>query len=188
MAFYLTLSRENQFQFTCPVFNATTKMAACMMLREAVWMGKRVEKRQGCQAAMSCGMCPAAAIVSKMSYSRGPVSDDYGSKEPKVGKLHADILDRLKNVIPIQRELGRFTLSDQERQMLLTTRGRFEDQLKSAPGRDGKATAFIEPKKHATLVNEPGQRPAAPTRSPQDNTINRAAMAGDMSAAINAAA
>jgi hypothetical protein len=191
MAHYLTLSRENEFQFTCPVFNATTKMAACMVLREAVWMGKRVEKRQGCQAAMNCSMCPAAAIVNKMSFARQPVSDDYGSKEPKVGKIHADILERIKNIIPIQRELGRFALSDNERQMLLTTRGRIEEQLKTAPGRDGKTTAFIEPKRRGSLINEPVEaspRAARPAKPAQDNTINHAAMTGDMTAAINAAA
>ncbi len=186
MGYYLTLSSENQFQFTCPVFNANTKMSACVALREAVWMGKRVEKRQGCQAAMNCSMCPAAAIVKKIGYGHGLVSDDYGSKEPKMGKLHADILERIRNVVPIERELGRFDLSETERQLLRSTRERVDAQLKTAPGANGKSTAHVEPKKHATFIRQPAAVSNRPTT--QNDTINRAAMTGDMTAAINAAA
>ncbi len=187
MGYYLTLSGDNQFQFTCPVFNANTKMAACVALREAVWMGKTVAKRQGCQAAMNCSMCPAAAIVKQISYGHGLVSDDYGSKEPKMGKLHADVLERIRNVIPIERELSRFTLSDAERQLLLTAKERIDSQLKTAPGANGKSTAFVEPKKQATFLREPTEARKAPTNT-QNEAINRAAMTGDMTAAINAAA
>jgi hypothetical protein len=186
MGYYLTLSSENQFQFNCPVFDANTKMAACMALREAVWMGKHVEKRQGCQAAMNCSMCPAAVIVKNISHGKGQVSDDYGSKEPKVGKLHADVLERIRNVIPIERELQRFALSDTERERLRTTRTRIEAQLRTAPGAGGKSTAYVEPKKFATITREPikvGKR-----TEPNNDIINQAARTGDMSAAINAAA
>ncbi|TDW20376.1 hypothetical protein EV128_1256 [Rhizobium azibense] len=194
MPHYLTLARENEFQFNCPVFNANTKMAACMALREAVWMGKTVEKRQGCQAAMNCGMCPAAAIVSKINYSRTPVSDDYGSKEPKVGKLHADILERIRNIIPIPRELGRFALTDNERELLNSTRGRIEAQLKTAPGASGKETAFVEPRRsisNITTTRRPLEAEGKRTvvqKTTQNQAINNAAKTGDMAAAINAAA
>jgi hypothetical protein len=181
MAQYLTLSNQNQFSFTCPVFNADTKMASCMVLREAVWMGKHVEKRRGCQAAMNCSMCPAAEIVRKISYGKD-VSDDYGSLEPKRGKLHADILERIAPRIPIQRELERAGISDTERELLMSARPRVEAQLKVAPGYDGKKTQHIEPRKHAS--------PAAirPKPEPVNHTINQAAMTGDLSAAINAVA
>lgn len=207
MAVYLTLSPENQFQFTCPIFNARTKMASCMVLRERVWMGKATEKRRGCQVAMNCGMCPAAEIVSKISYSHGDtVSDDYGSIEPKAGRLHADILERVRNVVPLNSILDKSQIDANERQLLLTTRARIDEQLKTAPGRDGKNTSFVSPKKVDASVTY-GSTPVTKRRRDEtdlDMTItatidrrqktipntklNQAAMTGDMAAAINAAA
>lgn len=185
MAFYLTLSAKNQFTFTCPTFNAETKMSACMALREAVWMGKHIEKRRGCQAAMNCGMCPAAAIVSRINYSREPVSDDYGSLEPKKGKLHANILQRILNVIPRQKELERIGVSDAERELLMTTRPRIEAQLKSAPGDKAQ---FIEPRrtKEAPMSTKLAASEKPKTTKPSQNAINHAAATGDIAAAINA--
>ena len=157
---YLTLAPENEFQFVCPVFNAKTKMASCMVLRERVWMGQETDKRQGCQAAMNCSMCPAAVIVTQISkHAAQPVSDDYGSVEPKVGKLHASILERIRNTIPIKSMLDRFALTPSERDLLVSTRGRIDEQLKTAPGRDGKATSYIAPKRiESTLY---GTKPSA---------------------------
>lgn len=203
MAFYLTLSHTNEFRFECPVFNAQTKMASCMVLRDAVWAGRYVEKRKGCQVAMRCGMCPAARIVDKISYSRDVASDDYGSLEPKVGKLNADILDKILRVIPIPSELERGSISPEERQLLLTTRTRIEAQLKSAP----KSPSYVAPKQIRATIYEAGDtrgdrarrtivtsearsiRDVPAKTAPKINqTINEAARTGDMSAAINAAA
>jgi hypothetical protein len=184
MAFYLTLSAKNQFSFTCPTFNAETKMSACMALREAVWMGKHVEKRRGCQAAMNCGMCPAAAIVSRINYAREPVSDDYGSLEPKKGKLHANILQRILNVIPRQKELERIGVSDAERDLLMTSRARIEAQLKSAPGDKAQ---FIEPRRvKDTPISTRLAASEKPKTTSTQNAINHAAATGDIAAAITA--
>ena len=203
---YLTLAPENEFQFVCPIFNAKTKMAACMVLRERVWMGQPTEKRQGCQAAMNCSMCPAAAIVERIGKRDGtPHSDDYGSTEPKIGKIHAQILERVRNTIPIKAVLDRFTLTANERELLATTRARIDEQLKTAPGRDGRTTSYIAPKKiEASLYpsksvakrdrsedreyDMPAETRPIPRQSAKIHTINKAAMTGDMSAAINAAA
>jgi len=183
MAHYLTLSAKNQFTFTCPTFNAETKMAACMALREAVWMGKTVDKRRGCQAAMNCGMCPAAAIVSRINYAKEAVSDDYGSIEPKKGKLHRNILERILNVIPRAKELERIGVSDAERELLMTTRPRIEAQLKSAPGDKAQ---FIEPRRvRETPISTRISMPRPKVDAAQD-AINHAAATGDMAAAINA--
>jgi hypothetical protein len=187
LGFYLTLSAKNQFQFTCPVFNAETKMSACMALREAVWMGKHVEKRLGCQAAMNCGMCPAATIVSRINYAKEAVSDDYGSIEPKKGKLHANILQRIVNVIPRMKELERIGVSETERELMLTARSRIEAQLKTAPDANGKAN-FIEPRRiqnDKPISSRIAAKPAAVKT--KNEAINQAARTGDMSAAINAA-
>lgn len=211
MARYLTLSPENQAQTVCPIFNAKTKVASCMLLRERVWAGTRIEKRQGCQVAMRCGMCPAAAIVDSIGKRNGQLSsDDYGSTEPKAVRIHAPILERIKNVIPLKSVLDQYTLTPEERQALLSTRGRIEEQLKTAPGRDGKSTPYIPPQKidyslyGSTTLSErrvdlerddtefevtvPRTVVRTQPKTATDNTINRAAMSGDMSAAINAAA
>jgi hypothetical protein len=207
MALYLSLSMKNQFQFVCPIFNAKTKMAACVMLRDRVWAGFRPEKRKACQVAMDCSMCPVVAMVKNMGMINGELtSDDYGSLEPKVGRLHADILERIKNIIPIPSILKKADITAEERQLLLTTRGRIEDQLRTAPGRNGKATAYIAPQKITSSftslqsASKRGRRDEdqidqtveTPTRrtkpTPTNNMINEAARTGDMSAAINAAA
>lgn len=206
MAKYLTLSDENQAVIECPTVGAKSKVAQCMKLRELVWMGARIEKRQACQVAMKCSMCPAAAIVKRIGMVHGQLtSDDYGSLEPKMVRLHADVLERIKNTIPITSVLDKAPLEPQERQRLLTSRQRIEEQLKTAPGRNGKSTPYIAPTKldspfsasksvakrgrvedeydHEEVVSTP--RVAKPTRN---ETINKAALTGDMTAAINAAA
>ncbi len=203
MARYLTLAPNNEFRFECPVFNAQTKMASCMALREAVWAGRILDKRRGCQAAMHCGMCPAARIVDKISYARELASDDYGSLEPKVGRLHADVLERIKNIIPIQRELDRVGISPEERELLMSMRPRVEAQLKTAP----RNTGYVAPKAIRATIYEPSESrgdrskrtivQAEPHRikdqparvAPKvDTSINEAARSGDLAAAINAAA
>jgi hypothetical protein len=59
----MDLSENNQFSFTCPVFNVETKLSVCIKLRDLVWRGSRPDVRKGCQACMSAGKCPAATIL-----------------------------------------------------------------------------------------------------------------------------
>lgn len=194
MADYLTLSPKNAFSFVCPVFDVETKLAACTTVRETVWMGKPVmnrdgkEVRIGCQAAMRCGMCPAAAIVKEISFGGGRISDDHGSVEPKKGKLHARILERIVNVSPVDMFLKPFNLSAGERDRLMTARSRIAEQLKTAPGAGNRKTAFIEPKRTAMTPVNPRKK-AIPTEATETvpNAIAKAAMTGDMTAALNAA-
>jgi hypothetical protein len=184
---YQTLSTTNQFVFTCPIFDADTKMAACMALREAVWMGKHIEKRRGCQAAMRCGMCPAAAIVSKIIYSQAAVSDDYGATEPKKGRLRADILGRIANVIATESVITKFGLSDRELELIRSARPRIVEQMKTAPGAT-KTAAFVEPKARNTAAVKPTRRTATPKPiETKPDAITTAATTGDMAAALNAA-
>jgi hypothetical protein len=156
-----------------------------MALREAVWMGKSVEKRQGCQAAMRCSMCPAAAIVDKIVYSAGDVSDDYGSIEPKQGKLHADILQRVYAPMPIESWITRYNLTDRERELLFSAKPRVAAQMKTAPGANGKSTPFVEPRRAANTEIRP-RKPVENTPT-VSNEISHAARTGDMAAALNAA-
>lgn len=174
----VTLSTENQFTFTCPVFNAETKMAACMVLRDAVWKGQHVEKRKGCQACMRGGKCPAAVIISVMGKeagtSKAPVVDAYGSLEPVHGKLGANILERLLHVVVPDKLLDRMGVPSNERLLIQSADERIAKQLGSAPAvAKGRAVSR-------------GKPPAAPKPEPTvSSTLSDAASTGDMSAAIN---
>lgn len=203
---YLTLSEENQAVFECPTVGAKSKVAQCMKLREMVWMGTQIDKRHACKVAMKCSMCPAAAIVKNISMAgQQPVSDDYGSTEPRVVKIHANVLERIKNTLPITSVLDRAPLSPEERQRLLTSRQRIEEQLKTAPGRNGKSTPFVAPTKvdsafspsksvgrRGRIEDEHDREDVIPmsrvSKTNRNETINKAALTGDMTAAINAAA
>jgi hypothetical protein len=172
-----TFERENQFQFVCPVFQATTKIASCLVLRDAVWRGEKVEQRQGCQCAMRSGKCPVPTIVTQMVRLK---SDPYHSAEPTVGKLSYDILDGIAPVLVTDTMMGRFMLSAQEEKLL---RQGNED------ARSGKRVIQKKPRRQERVVEmedvkETEQEPASTDAS----ELMRAAQSGDMSAAINSAA
>lgn len=180
MKSYLTLSSKNQFSFHCPIFDTETKMAACMKLREIVWRGQKVDVRQGCQAAMKCSMCPAAALVSLYIYNHGWDNDFHGSAELKKGKLHALVLDKVARVMPIDRIVNQHNLSQREKELLYSTRDRIEAQLKSAPGeRPDRASDYEPPKRQKKAA----KKSAAPAPAA---AITEAAKTGDIAAAINA--
>lgn len=176
----ISLSDENQFTFTCPIFNAKTKMGACMQLRELVWRGRDTPVRKGCQAAMSCGMCPAAALVSMYAYDRAWDNDFHGSREPKEGRLHAQVLGRILRVVPQDPVLNRYGVSASERDLLYSAQTRIQAQLKTAPGEQPpRASNYDAP--------APRKRSAPkPKPAPVDNALNEAARSGDLTAAINA--
>lgn len=179
MNHYLTLSPRNKFEFHCPVFDADTKLAACLKLRELVWRGQQVEVRHGCQAAMKCSMCPAATIVDLYHYNKNWTNDFHGAAEPKKGKLHAMVLDRIARVIPIDRVVDQHNLSKREKDLLYSSRDRVEAQLKTAPGeRPDQPSSYQPPKR---------QRKTAKKVAPEkNNAILEAAQTGDLAAAINA--
>lgn len=181
---YLTLDNDNAFQFVCPIFNVTTKMSLCMKLRELVWMGKRPEVRTGCQACMSSGKCPAAAIVSKISYGR-EVPDEYGSKEPILGKLRKDILERIHRPIVLEKTLNEFRVPPAERELIATASERIGKMIGAAPlpSTDGppSRSAFDS----ETAAPKPPRK--AKPKADNSNQINQAARSGDLAAAINAA-
>jgi hypothetical protein len=182
MAHYQSLAYTNQFTFTCPIFDAKTKMGACTKLRDVHAKGKPLEIRRGCQAAMSCGMCPAAEMVRMYWQNKSWNNDHHGSVEPKEGKLHAQLLERVLRVMPQQAVLARYGVSDAERERLLSARERIAAQLKTAPGeligrRDSDDYEAPKPRRKAS---------STPAKPASTNTINQAAATGDMSAAINA--
>lgn len=180
MTKYLSLSEENQFCFTCPVFNARTKMAACTTLRELVWRGERVEKRRGCQVAMKSGMCPAAAMVSLYSYNKNWDNDFHSSDVEKDGKLHAQVLEKIVNKLPMEKLYHRYEVAEAEIKLLETANDRIEQQLKTAPG---ERLSRAEGASH-TKAGKRRKAAAAPKQT-VPTEIQSAAASGDMSAAIN---
>ena len=179
---YQTLADDNQFKFKCPIFNAETKMATCVKLRNLVWKGLTPEKRRGCQACMSAGKCPAAQIVQKMAMS-GPRSmqpDDYGSTAPVLGKLRRDILERIRPVMVMSSTIQRLSLSSIEVNMIETANERIEAMLGSAPGASSKSKASIKGKARKPRdLSSPSTEPKQKTMS----KVEQAAASGDLSAA-----
>lgn len=183
----VSLSSQNQFTFTCPIFDAKTKMAHCTTLRELVWAGKRIEKRKGCQAAMKCGKCPAAAMIN--FFITGTWKDDHhGSLEPKEGKLHARILERIARVQIRESVLNECGVPSAERLLMVDAEARVIAQLKSAPGdtvgSKGKLLEDVDIRRTVSKSNT--SKPAATAAAKTTDAKREAARTGDLSAAINA--
>lgn len=179
MTSYVSLSKANQFSFTCPVFDVETKMAACTNLRDIVWRGGRPPVRKGCQAAIKCGMCPASAMISLYSFNSRFDNDHHGSTVPKSGKLLAQVLERTARAMPLDNVLTSCGVSPAERDLLFSAGPRFEEQLKTAPGESNRAPSNFEaPKKRKAKTVAP---------VPVNNNLKDAATTGDLAAALNAA-
>lgn len=178
----LTFARENQFSFTCPIFNASTKIAACIQLRDLVWAGKRVDKRLGCQACMRSSKCPATLIVDRIMRSRHEVDDSYGSAEPVNGKLRVDVLEYIRPIVVLENDLNRYGVSSGERILISSANERIDQMLKTAPTGAGRSI----PRSQVTFTAPTKRTASKPTPAPVTDTgINVAAASGDMSAAIN---
>lgn len=178
MTRYLTLADENQFQFTCPIFNVNTKMRLCMQLRELFWMGKKPDVRRGCQACMASSKCPAAAIVSKISHMQGKAPDEYGALTPVDGRLRRDILERVHRPIVMEKTLNDFQVPDAERALIAGASERIGKMIGAAPlpSNDDAPTYREQPAKSAPKRRAPANN---------NNAIAQAAATGDLAAAVN---
>ncbi|RWI35449.1 hypothetical protein [Mesorhizobium sp.] len=174
----VTLSYANKFGFTCPIFDAKTSMGSCMKLRDIVWKGQGIDKRQGCQVAMKCGKCPAAALVSMHIYNKNWDNDFHGATEPKEGKLHAAVLAKVENVMIQDSVMNKHAVSAAEKTLLLSASDRIRAQLKTAPGEaPARASDYTPPRKQKAS--------AAPAKA-QPSKLEQAAQTGDLAAAISA--
>jgi hypothetical protein len=179
---YVSLSHENKFSFTCPVFNAETRMGACVELRDITMGGGVFPKRKGCQAAIKCSMCPAAAMVSMYWQNKNWKNDHHGSLEPKKGRLHAQVLERVARVMAYKGFYKHIDVSAREEELLQSAGERIREQLKTAPGETTDRFVDLDdaPKRRA--------KPKAAAPAPKTNdALSKAAQTGDMSAALNAA-
>jgi hypothetical protein len=179
---YQTLDPENKFEFVCPIFNAQTKMSTCVKLRNMVWQGKTPDARKGCQACMSIGKCPAAVITQKMAMSnaRNMVEDDYGSTKPVVGRIRADVLEKILPAMHIVTMIDRFCVSPEEFRAIETANERIEKALNSAPKNERSKTPIA-----FSPSQSPVKKRASAKKTPLDENLKNAAVSGDISAAIN---
>lgn len=165
------VSEDNKFQFKCPVFEAPTKVAACVKLRDMVWKGERPEKRQGCQVAMRCGTCPIAHLVQYKAFSKSDGSNYY-AEQPVMGRLDKDILTRIQPVLNTASVMSYFSLSPGEIKMLNTSGQRIAAMIGKAPAAKAETKVKRSVKKTAKVEEKPVVQ-------------SKAAATGDLSAAIN---
>jgi hypothetical protein len=170
MAISKTLSPENQFLFTCPVFKVNTKIASCLELRELVWRGEKPAVRFGCQVAMHADKCPVPRIVRKMIRMQ---DDPYHSTEAKVGSIQQVILDEIAPVLVMDRHIDESAATDLEKIALHKCN-------KAARAGEHMTTKSREYKKPTA----PKKAAVAPAPKVSDATITAAAT-GDLSAALN---
>ena len=183
---YSTLSFRNQAKIVCPVFDAETKVAACVKLRNAVWQGKRPDVRRGCQACMSAGKCPVAVIVQRLAMSNSAQEDAYASDEPKVMKLGADVLDRISRTVVSEKTIAFYRASPVERDLILSADERIHKQLGTAPATQKAARSSTRVQGAGARVSRKGvTQTRAPETPKTDSALSRAAATGDLSAAIN---
>ena len=179
-----SLSYSNQFQFTCPLFNTTTRMGACVKLRDMFYAGVRTEVRRGCQAAMACSKCPASEMVRRYAYNSDWDNDHHGSKTPKDGKLMLALLERIRPVMMRDNIMDQYRVPDAERALLLSANTRIDEQMRTAPGKPSRVASEFEP-----IKSQPRKKIEAensPSKQSVNQNINQAAITGDLAAAINA--
>lgn len=179
----ITFSPRNQFIFTCPVFDTDVKMALCIRLRDKVYAGQRLDVRRGCQACVASSKCPVSEMLRCFSFSHGRLYDDgHGSVEPKKGKLQIHLLERTVNVVVQDVHLRQYDVPPNERALIASSRPRFLEQMKTAPG-----TRTVSPDEFSDAPkSRKGETAKLAKRTKSRVNINHAAATGDMAAAINA--
>jgi hypothetical protein len=176
-----TLSPTNQFCFKCPIFKTEVKLATCLMLRDKVWRGEKIEVRGGCQAAMHDSKCPVVHVLPEMmrADSTGNSDDPYHSVEKVVGSLSNWILKRITPIMMMQRTIDQFAMSPQERQLL-------EESNSMIPEINEKKER-LRPIRHTKAVPLADSKEIEAKSHPVVADSIAAATSGDMTAAINEA-
>jgi hypothetical protein len=179
-----TLDIENQFSFVCPIFDSQTKISTCFTLRELVWRNENPDVRKGCQMCMKHGKCPINNIVWDMI--RKPGFDPYTSKEAKVGKLQERHLVQIERVIIPDKEIEKALDADRilpaEAKKMTAANATARDRS-NKPLR--KSADFELEDVQTQIVTRRSSKVVAETE--EVSATVKAAMSGDMSAAVNAA-
>jgi hypothetical protein len=175
-----TLQHDNQLVINCPVFPTKSRIAACFILRDLVWRGDGpFDKRQGCQAAMTCGKCPIDRLVKRMVRDG---SDEYHSAEPKERDFDADLVNATGRILITDKTMQRFSLTSAEQKYLLAHNESAKNFVAKPSSKPSKRISAA-PAMQVEDVQAPKIAPAASDAS----ELVKAAQSGDMSAAVNAA-
>ncbi len=162
-----TLSPENQFIITCPVFRADAKIASCFQLRDHVYRGDKPPVRIGCQVALHACKCPIIPIMTRLIREKGS-KDPYHSAEPRKGALDPEILNQISPVLINEKKIEESGASDAEKKALHRC---------NADARAGS---------HMKVAPKAYKKDPPPSKSkPAIDAITTAAATGDLSAAIN---
>lgn len=166
-----TLMATNQFQFVCPIFKVTAKIADCFRLRDLVWKGNKPEVRRGCQTCMRASKCPINNILHDMIRDG---SDPYHSDTPVVGKLERHVLDRIAPILVIESWIHP-ECTPKERELILQANAEAHPvtHRSEAPRRRQSTQRRVSTSSHASNTAS-----TAPAES-------SAAVTGDMSAVVN---
>lgn len=180
---YLTLSPENQFQFTCPIFDTQVKFAQCARVRDAAYLGFVLPVRRGCQACVRDSKCPAAEVIRAITFNKD-MPDDYGSTKPVHGKVRQNVLEKIAPVMVRQTTMDAMGVPPAERMLIESSSDRIRKSIGAAPlpGTKRPQSASVD------LEHVPApKRTTKPTPAPANNAVMEAAASGDLAAALNAA-
>lgn len=179
---FLTVSLENQFAFKCPIFDTEVQMRGCVLLRDKVYHGDKIQTRRGCQACIRSSKCPAAEIVRRIAFQTGDATDHCASQEKKVGRLPADVLERVAAVIVPEGVLSQHGVTSEERDLIRSSNDRIVAQIGTAPRTKVEARVA----RQTTAAPRSASRSAIKTAPAPEPTLNKAAATGDLAAALNA--
>jgi hypothetical protein len=110
-----TISPDNRFSFTCPIFGVNTEIRVCLFLREQLWRGKKQTVRKGCQACLHDSKCPIYPIMREM---QSKDVDPYYSPTPKHGALYERHLSSIRNIVVRKATLDRYDVPENERKLI----------------------------------------------------------------------
>lgn len=180
-----TLSPSNRFAFVCPVMATEVEIRTCILLREKVYKGARIEARRGCQACIRSSKCPAAELVRRIAFGATDQTEHCASAERVVGKIPADVLERIAPIIVRDCDLHGFGVPSAEAALIRSSRERIDAQIATAPRERVSTRRMPVDQTHHTRT----QRAAKPIVMPETTTtthIEKAAATGDLAAALNA--
>ncbi|WP_187277167.1 hypothetical protein [Methylobacterium sp. WL103] len=174
-----TLSEKNEARIACPIFGAETRLADCFSLEQKVARAKGGSERKGCQACISSSKCPIYWINRDI---RANGADPYFSAEPKLVSLSDKHLDAIRPIIVLAHMIDTYNPSPEEREAIIAA-----NEAASSGAKPSKRAKPIAGVKLAAVSRDSGPVGTSGEGAERDD-ITRAAMSGDMGAALSRAA
>ena len=174
-----TLQTDNRFTFACPIFGASVELRGCLRLHEHQMVGRPVEVRQGCQAAMASSKCPVWSMHQMMRHGR----DDWHATDTTVRSLGEDVIARIERVQTLDMHLNRYSVPARERELLDEANAMWTKGVKKPSKFQKGSSAPVE----LSRISDAGKSGSASASAPDDELMT-AASTGNLGAAISAAA